>query len=56
MSLPLLSAGGVALLARGRTVDVDRLYVLTGGNPFFVTEVLAAGSDGAPDMITACFG
>ena len=51
VSLPLLSADGVALLASGRTVDVERLHRLTGGNPFFVTEVLAAGSDGAPDTV-----
>jgi DNA-binding CsgD family transcriptional regulator/tetratricopeptide (TPR) repeat protein len=51
VSLPLLSADGVALLARGRAVDVERLHQLTGGNPFFVTEVLAAGSDGAPDTV-----
>ncbi len=51
VSLPLLSADGVALLAGDRAIDVDDLYRLTGGNPFFVTEVLAAGSDGAPDTV-----
>jgi DNA-binding CsgD family transcriptional regulator len=51
VSLPLLSADGVALLATGRAVDVQDLYRLTGGNPFFVTEVLAAGPDGAPDTV-----
>ncbi len=49
--LPLLSADGVSRLASGRTVDVERLHLLTGGNPFFVTEVLAAGTEGAPDTV-----
>ena len=51
LSLPLLSADGVARLAGDRLADVERLYRLTGGNPFFVTEVLAAESDGAPDTV-----
>ena len=51
LTLPLLSAQGVALLAADRKVDVERLHRLTDGNPFFVTEVLAAGSDGAPDTV-----
>ena len=51
LTLPLLSAQGVALLAADRQVDVERLHRLTGGNPFFVTEVLAAGTDGAPDTV-----
>ncbi len=51
MSLPLLTADGVARLAGDRLADVERLHRLTGGNPFFVTEVLAAESDGAPDTV-----
>jgi DNA-binding CsgD family transcriptional regulator len=51
LTLPLLSADGVALLAGDRLADVERLHRLTGGNPFFVTEVLAAESDGAPDTV-----
>ena len=51
LSLPLLSSAGVARLAGGRLDDVEHLYRLTGGNPFFVTEVLAAESDGAPDTV-----
>ncbi|SPM31258.1 ATP-, maltotriose-and DNA-dependent transcriptional regulator MalT, partial [Mycobacterium terramassiliense] len=38
-----LSRDAVAVLAAGRGVNVDQLHHLTGGNPFFVTEVLAAG-------------
>ena len=39
-----LSVGAVAALAepQGDKVDADDLYRKTGGNPFFVTEVLAA--------------
>jgi len=40
-----LSRGAVRELASSRAVDVDELFRMTGGNPFFVTEVLAA--DGA---------
>ena len=45
MQLPLLTAAAVAELARqsGREVDVAALHRSTDGNPFFVTEVLAAG-------------
>jgi DNA-binding CsgD family transcriptional regulator/tetratricopeptide (TPR) repeat protein len=38
-----LSETGVRLLAAGRAVDVGELMRITGGNAFFVTEVLAAG-------------
>jgi DNA-binding CsgD family transcriptional regulator len=42
--LPLrpLSTQAVATLAHGAVVDVDRIEELTGGNPFLVTELLAA--------------
>ena len=44
MQLPLLTPGAVAELARefGRDVDVAALHRSSNGNPFFVTEVLAA--------------
>jgi DNA-binding CsgD family transcriptional regulator/tetratricopeptide (TPR) repeat protein len=38
-----LSEVGVAELAAGRVNDVDELVRVTGGNAFFVTEVLGAG-------------
>ena len=41
--LPPLSPGAVAELAGAHGVDPDELYRVTGGNPFFVTEALAAG-------------
>ena len=47
MALPRLSEHGVAVLAVDVDVDALELHRSTGGNPFFVTEVLAAGADGA---------
>ncbi len=43
MSVPPLSLDGVRALA-GDAADPDRVHGLTGGNPFFVREVLASGS------------
>jgi DNA-binding CsgD family transcriptional regulator/tetratricopeptide (TPR) repeat protein len=51
LSLPTLSAAGVATLAEGTPVDATELHRLTAGNPFFVTEVLDAGSDALPASI-----
>jgi DNA-binding CsgD family transcriptional regulator/tetratricopeptide (TPR) repeat protein len=45
IGLDPLSAAGVAQLAAGSGVNADALHRLTGGNPFYVTEVLAAGAD-----------
>jgi DNA-binding CsgD family transcriptional regulator len=45
IGLDPLSAAGVAALAAGSGVSAEALYRLTDGNPFFVTEVLAAGAD-----------
>src|SRR5207249_1576022 len=41
-----LSPDGVRSLAAGSGLDLEGLYRLTGGNPFYVTEVLAAGTIG----------
>ena len=41
----------VRALAAGSDVDPDELYRQTGGNPFFVTEVLAAGGSGVPTSV-----
>ena len=51
MSLAPLSPEAVALLARGSELDADDLYRRTEGNPFFVTEVLAARTPGIPATI-----
>lgn len=42
IDVPVLSPEGVAELAESARVDPADLYARTGGNPFFVTEVLAA--------------
>jgi len=48
--LPLapLSAQAVRMLAAGRGVDPEELYRVTGGNPFYVREVLEAGLGEVP--------
>jgi DNA-binding CsgD family transcriptional regulator/tetratricopeptide (TPR) repeat protein len=43
LALAPLSHDAVGRLAAGVTIDPERLRRLTGGNPFLVTEVLAAG-------------
>ena len=45
IGLDRLSRDAVAELAAGHAVNADELHRLTGGNPFFVTEILAAGPD-----------
>ncbi|HEX3975681.1 MAG TPA: AAA family ATPase [Solirubrobacteraceae bacterium] len=51
VSLGPLSAEAVAQLARGAELDPGRLHRQTAGNPFFVTEALAAGGDSLPDTV-----
>jgi DNA-binding CsgD family transcriptional regulator/tetratricopeptide (TPR) repeat protein len=51
LSLHSLSAAAVASLAAGHDIDADHLYHTTGGNPFFVTEVLAAGGHELPEVV-----
>jgi DNA-binding CsgD family transcriptional regulator/tetratricopeptide (TPR) repeat protein len=51
LSLPTLSAAGVATLAQDTGIDATELHQLTAGNPFFVTEVLQAGSGALPASI-----
>jgi len=43
IALEALSLPAVSALAAGSGVNAERLHHVTGGNPFFVTEVLAAG-------------
>jgi DNA-binding CsgD family transcriptional regulator len=45
IGLAPLSRDAVAELAAGSGVNADELHRLTGGNPFFVTEILAVGPD-----------
>jgi DNA-binding CsgD family transcriptional regulator len=46
-----LSAGAVAELAADHDVDADALHRRTAGNPFFVTEALAAGGVELPATV-----
>jgi len=46
-----LSPAAVATLAEPYGVDADELYRKTEGNPFFVSEVLAAGEGEIPDTV-----
>lgn len=48
LRLEPLSAAAVAQLADGHLVDVEELYRLTSGNPFYVGEVLEAGTERIP--------
>ncbi len=43
-----LSADGVRVLAGGAGLDSAALYRLTGGNPFYVTEVVQSGTGEVP--------
>jgi DNA-binding CsgD family transcriptional regulator len=51
LELAALSREAVAAMAAERGVDGDELYARTGGNPFFVTEVLAAATDEVPHTV-----
>jgi DNA-binding CsgD family transcriptional regulator/tetratricopeptide (TPR) repeat protein len=48
MPLRQLSAEAVASMFEGDSFDLDAVLSLTGGNPLFVTEVLASGVDAVP--------
>lgn len=53
MHLPALSPSAVAALVEsaGSPLEPASLHRRTNGNPFFVTEVLAAGGDEVPDTV-----
>ena len=51
LSLGPLSPGAVAHLAVGHAIDPADLYARTGGNPFFVAQVLASGEAGVPPTV-----
>jgi DNA-binding CsgD family transcriptional regulator len=48
MTLPRLSLAAVHHMARGHPADSAELFALTAGNPFFLTEVLAAEGRALP--------
>jgi DNA-binding CsgD family transcriptional regulator/tetratricopeptide (TPR) repeat protein len=53
MQLPALSVTGVRQLLgdAGSALDADAVFQLTGGNPFYVTEVAAAGAGQVPATV-----
>ena len=51
LALAPLSLGGVEALTTAAGFDTARLYRVTAGNPFFVTEVLAAGGEDIPATV-----
>jgi DNA-binding CsgD family transcriptional regulator/tetratricopeptide (TPR) repeat protein len=51
LTLPPLSHAAVVRLASGSDLDAAELHRVTNGNPFFVTEVLAAGMSGVPATV-----
>jgi DNA-binding CsgD family transcriptional regulator/tetratricopeptide (TPR) repeat protein len=52
LEVPALTPAGVQQLAAGTVVDATGLHARTGGNAFYVTEVLASGADELPDTVT----
>ena len=56
MTVPPLTRDAVARLAEGIDADPDELHRLTAGNPFFVTEVVAAGGDRLPTSVSDAVG
>jgi DNA-binding SARP family transcriptional activator/DNA-binding CsgD family transcriptional regulator/tetratricopeptide (TPR) repeat protein len=51
LPVPLLSPSAVADLAAGTDIDAVSLHRETGGNAFFVTEVIASGGDDLPGTV-----
>jgi len=51
INLPPLSLEAVKQLAEERGYDGEKVYEVSGGNPYFVTEILASYSDGVPANI-----
>ena len=51
LPVPLLTRAAVAELAVASGLDVDALFRETGGNAFFVTEVIASGGEQLPATV-----
>ena len=49
--LPALTLGAVQQLTHGTRRDAHSIYRITGGNPFFVREVLSAPEDTVPETV-----
>lgn len=43
IEVPMLTRDAVGKLAAGHEIDPDRLFAVTGGNAFFITEAIAGG-------------
>lgn len=52
LRLPALSESAVDELAARAGKEMDDLYAVTGGNPFFVTEALASDEQGVPANVS----
>jgi DNA-binding CsgD family transcriptional regulator/tetratricopeptide (TPR) repeat protein len=48
--VPPLSEEAVAAIIGNRRLDAERVHALTGGNAFFVTEIIAGGGDLPPTI------
>ncbi|MDQ3656791.1 MAG: AAA family ATPase [Chloroflexota bacterium] len=51
IAVPLLSRAAVVEMSRDTTLDPERLYLSTDGNPFYVSEIIAAGDETIPETI-----
>lgn len=51
LSVPALSLNALTQLVSGTEVDPQRLLAVTGGNPFYATEVLATGFERLPETV-----
>lgn len=51
MALARLSTAGVAAMIADGDFDVEEVVALTGGNPLFVSEVVAAGVEAVPSSV-----
>lgn len=56
MRLPPLSERAVRRLAEERDIDATELHKITGGNPFYVSEMLAAGWPSVPATVRDAVG
>src|SRR5262249_56545092 len=52
LHVPALTPDGIRLLSSGEPLDPDHLHRVTGGNAFYVTEVLAAPGWTVPLSVT----
>jgi DNA-binding CsgD family transcriptional regulator len=51
ITLHPLTSGAVAVMTGGRRAETEAIVALTGGNPLFVTEVIASGTDAVPSSV-----